>query len=237
MKRFLLLAALLAAFPVSDAFAGKLDRTLGTSSTSDNDGANSFMARGGYVGVIKDSVRDDIFRTKEMRDLINQARDLGPEAKLELVNRFWNKIPYRSDSEVYGVSEHWAKPGEFARNGGDCEDFALAKYATLRHCGIPANKMRVLAVEDAKSGEHHAILAVYLGGRVHILDNAGTRTMSEAELASRYLPLASANEKESWKHESTGKAKKAKKVIEKREAAKARKARREARKLYFQEKY
>jgi transglutaminase-like putative cysteine protease len=53
------------------------------------------------------------------------------------VNRYVNEIQYMQDVANWGESDHWAAPAEFFANGGDCEDYAIAKYFLLRELGVP----------------------------------------------------------------------------------------------------
>ena len=57
-------------------------------------------------------------------------------------------------------AEGCGEGAEFLAGGGDCEDFALAKYFLLREFDIPASDMRVVVALDRSVGEHHALLVV-----------------------------------------------------------------------------
>jgi len=48
------------------------------------------------------------------------------------VNRVW----YVSDMDNYGVENYIATPEEFYKNGGDCEDYVIAKHQRLRDAGF-----------------------------------------------------------------------------------------------------
>src|SRR5215216_667478 len=51
------------------------------------------------------------------------------EEKLKIVNDFFNQFEYIPDQEEKGQEDYWKTPDEFVRDGGgDCEDFAIAKY-------------------------------------------------------------------------------------------------------------
>ena len=52
------------------------------------------------------------------------------------VNRFVNGWAYRADADNYGRSDYWATPLEFFRRSGDCEDYVIAKYRSLRLLGL-----------------------------------------------------------------------------------------------------
>jgi predicted transglutaminase-like cysteine proteinase len=79
---------------------------------------------------------------------ILKNRDQDEEKKLDLVNRYFNAIPYAEDARTWNREDYWATPVELlARDRGDCEDYAIAKYFTLREMGVDADKMRILYVE------------------------------------------------------------------------------------------
>lgn len=105
---------------------------------------------------------------KRARVVLERGAELTREQQLRLVNRFVNNRRYAhdrprrvesADGEAR-LKSHWQTLGEFLRRGGDCEDFALAKYFLLREFGIPASDMRVVVALDRSVGEHHALLVV-----------------------------------------------------------------------------
>ena len=105
---------------------------------------------------------------KRVRVVLERGATLTREQQLRLVNRFVNNRRYSHDRprrmEGAGgetrLKSHWQTLGEFLARGGDCEDFALAKYFLLREFGIPAPDMRVVVALDQSVGEHHALLVV-----------------------------------------------------------------------------
>ena len=118
---------------------------------------------------------------------------------LREVNRFWNAWPYRSDREAYGKTDYWASPHEFIRNSGDCEDYCIVKYFTLKALGIPVDSMRIAVVKETIRGIGHAVLAVYEGGNIYILDNLADNVRSSQRIRN-YIPQYSINEKARWVH-------------------------------------
>ncbi|MBU1424283.1 MAG: transglutaminase-like cysteine peptidase [Gammaproteobacteria bacterium] len=83
---------------------------------------------------------------------------------LRVVSALLNRVPQVSDSAHWGVDDYWATPAELvASNGGDCEDFVIAKYFALKESGIPAEKMRLVYVKSFQEGkiENHMVLAYY----------------------------------------------------------------------------
>jgi predicted transglutaminase-like cysteine proteinase len=64
---------------------------------------------------------------------------IGPKTRGGLgveTNRFLNDWRYKPDDQNYGQRDYWATPLEFLRRSGDCEDYAIAKYVTLRELGF-----------------------------------------------------------------------------------------------------
>ena len=119
--------------------------------------------------------------------------------KLREVNRFWNAWPYRSDREAWSREDYWAAPAEFLDRSGDCEDFCIAKYFTLRALGIPADDMRIVVVKETIRGIGHAVLAVFEREEVHILDNLSD-SVRPMRLVRNYVPHVSVNENGRWMH-------------------------------------
>ena len=126
--------------------------------------------------------------------------DGAPTAvQLREVNRFVNGWHYRTDADNYGRSDYWATPFEFFRRAGDCEDYAIAKYRSLRLLGVPAEQLRLVVLQDIARNLPHAVLAAYLDGRVLILDNLNDAVLPQESLP-HYLPYYSVNERARWAH-------------------------------------
>ena len=102
---------------------------------------------------------------KRVRDWGNKfiyLQDRNAEEKLYAINNFFNQIPYFSDQEHWGKSDYWATPIEMlGTNGGDCEDYVIAKYFSLRQLGIPDSKLRMMFVTALSVNQAHMVLAYY----------------------------------------------------------------------------
>lgn len=86
----------------------------------------------------------------------------GEREALRLVNDFFNRVPSRTDRELWGVEEYWATPAEtLAINGADCEDYAFSKYFTLKELGVPVARLRLVYARNTKISEAHMVLAYY----------------------------------------------------------------------------
>lgn len=118
-------------------------------------------------------------RLIEWQDLIKSNMNKQEIEKLKAVNDFFNHIPNVSDMDNWGVKDYWATPLEFiAKNGGDCEDFAIAKYFTLRKLNVTGSKLCLTYVRAYSTTKKltiipHLVLTYYPGPDVDplVLDN------------------------------------------------------------------
>ena len=136
---------------------------------------------------------------KSWREIIVSARGLERAAQLKAVNRYFNRWPYKLDSEVFGVNEYWASPVEFMTHSGDCEDFSIAKYFALRELGFAEEEMRVVIVMDRIRNIGHAVLAIYEENDILVLDSLSNIILSHSKY-KHYLPQYSMNETTRWAH-------------------------------------
>lgn len=128
-----------------------------------------------------------------------KAEKLPPMEQLKMVNVFWNKWPYREDKDVYGKPDYWAAPAEFRKNSGDCEDYSIVKYFTLKALGVPVDDMRIVVLKETIRNLAHAVLVVYMDNDAWVLDNMSDNVLSHTRYKS-YLPQFSVNEHNRWAH-------------------------------------
>jgi predicted transglutaminase-like cysteine proteinase len=77
------------------------------------------------------------------KDLLESLKNASEIKKLNKVNTWINNTKYKSDKQVYGVSDYWATLYEFQGKGmGDCEDYTIAKYYILKELGISPKKLK-----------------------------------------------------------------------------------------------
>lgn len=115
---------------------------------------------------------------------------------LRTVNAFFNRIPFLSDSAHWGVEDYWATPAELeASNGGDCEDYSIAKYLQLKEFGVPIERLRITYVKALKLGQAHMVLAYCSspGAEPLILDNLENEVLPASE-RSDLVPVYSFND-------------------------------------------
>ena len=136
---------------------------------------------------------------KEWMEFLESLKDKDEMTRVNEVNRVMNKAAYIIDKANWGVEDYWATPNEFLERFGDCEDYAIAKYISLKHLGFKAEQMRVVAVKDLNLKVGHAILVVFLDNKVYVLDNQ-IKQVVEAQTIRHYQPVFSINDKKWWRH-------------------------------------
>ena len=105
--------------------------------------------------------------------IVDAARPREGRARYGEINRAVNlAIRAQSDEAQYGETDVWASPlATFGRGAGDCEDYAIAKFAALRLAGVAADDLRIVIMRDTIRGEDHAVAAARLDGHWLTLDN------------------------------------------------------------------
>lgn len=138
--------------------------------------------------------------------ILTQDKALSNREKLEKVNRFFNYFRFVDDIKLWGVKNYWATPIEFIGvNGGDCEDYSIAKYYTLLELGVPDEKMRITMVKALRLNQYHMVLAYYEtpGSVPLILDNIDGK-IKPATKRNDLLPVYSFNGTQLWLNKEKG---------------------------------
>ncbi len=135
----------------------------------------------------------------DWQKIIADLKDSDPMSQLRSVNDIMNAKRYTLDNVNWGADDYWATVFEFMRRSGDCEDYAIAKYVTLRALGWPADKLRLVIVRDTKLDLNHAILAAYTDDGIYIGDNQ-VEGLVKATSIRHYRPIYSINEDGWWLH-------------------------------------
>lgn len=143
------------------------------------------------------------------RNLLKASGDMPRMELIRLVNGYFNQWQPKDDAATWGQDEYWTTPREFfSKRGGDCEDYAIAKYFALRYLKFNTDAMRVVVVrvKDEKGEfkeELHAVLAIYAKDTWFILDNNARpkdNIFPHTMYGGRMVPLYSTNEKGAWIH-------------------------------------
>ncbi len=114
---------------------------------------------------------------------------------LKEVNDFWNGVPYGSDMQIWGKRDHWATPYEFLlKDRGDCEDYVIAKYETLKRAGIDPHRLYFVYARIRGKESPHMVLAYYETPDAEplVLDNVNLRIF-HASKRSDLIPVYTFN--------------------------------------------
>jgi len=115
-----------------------------------------------------------VHRVERWERLTKVASSAARDRQLAMVNSFFNRMDFVTDLQHWGEEDYWATPLELlTTNGGDCEDFSIAKYLTLRNMGVPDEELRITYVKALALNQSHMVLAWYPspGAEPLILDN------------------------------------------------------------------
>ena len=132
-----------------------------------------------------------VTRFNAWQGMLQTARGVSDAERLKRVNDFFNRqIRFGEDSAIWNQPDYWATPLETLGLGsGDCEDFSIAKYYSLKEAGVAPEKLRLIYVRakigtsDAVASQAHMVLAYYAKPEAEplVLDNM----VSEIRPASR----------------------------------------------------
>ncbi len=114
-------------------------------------------------------------RIEAWDELINSSLGKTDNELLQTTNRFFNRqLRFVDDSQNWRQNDYWASPIEaLVKGAGDCEDYAIAKYFTLRRLGMPSEKLRITYVKALRYNQAHMVLTYYAspGAIPLVLDN------------------------------------------------------------------
>lgn len=139
-------------------------------------------------------------RVQSWRQLIEANKSQQVPAKLEMTNRFFNRLVFEDDSVHWGMDDYWATPVEtLATNGGDCEDFSVGKYFTLKELGVDDQCLRLTYVKALTLNKAHMVLTYQCNNSQEplVLDNIVTEIMASPD-RSDLLPVYSFNANGLW---------------------------------------
>lgn len=147
-------------------------------------------------------------RVAAWKELIATKQNIPEDRKLTVVNDFINRLNFVDDIDHWGQEDYWATPLETIRtNGGDCEDFVIAKYFTLKYLHVPEERMRITYVKALSINKAHMVLTYFLTPESEplVLDNLDTEIKPSSQRKD-LLPVYSFNAEGLWlaKRQSSG---------------------------------
>lgn len=101
-------------------------------------------------------------RLSDWQSVIRDNRDQPDHRQLEAANDFVNQFDFVDDIIHWGEEDYWATPLQtVVTAGGDCEDFAIAKYFTLDEMGMDTDKLRLTYVKALTLDQAHMVVSYY----------------------------------------------------------------------------
>ena len=156
-------------------------------------------------------------RLERWYELVLAGKSLKDMQKLTHVNMFFHEnVRYEYDIMQYDEEDYWASPVELLGSGsGDCEDWAIAKYMTLKILGVDEDKLRLIYVQYTDMTEPgsrpiaHMVLGYYAQPNAEpwILDSL-TPQVSAASKRKDLKPVFSFNSQGLWAGEGNVKSSK-----------------------------
>lgn len=149
-------------------------------------------------------------RLLSWQNLIREEGRGTDDELLEKVNIFFNRMQFVDDIVHWKKKDYWATPVEFLMTGaGDCEDFSLAKYFTLKAMGVDEEKLNLTYVKAIRLNQAHMVLTYHRTPEAEplVLDNliAEIRPASER---NDLLPVYSFNGTGLWLAKARGRGQK-----------------------------
>ena len=137
---------------------------------------------------------------RQWNRLYNLAKNQDLKIRLKYVNNFFNQWPAGLDEKLWGVEDYWANPWEFMAYGGDCEDYAIAKFYALKTLGVPAKDLCLVIADDFKAMITHVVLVVMdpNGRDFYVLDNT-TEVIYRNGASAKLVPRYFLNEQNVWR--------------------------------------
>jgi len=121
---------------------------------------------------------------RELLRIVAEGAGRAGLARVGLVNRAVNlAITPTSDEVQWGVADHWSPPLETLQtHRGDCEDYAIVKYAALLEAGLSRDDMKIVILRNFVRNEDHAVLAARVDGEWLILDDRNLALVPDTEM-------------------------------------------------------
>lgn len=137
--------------------------------------------------------------------LLDRLQGAALDTQLREVNDFFNRrVRWLEDTQIWGTEDYWATPLEtMGKRQGDCEDYSIAKYVTLKELGVPGSQLRMIYVR-ARIGRSQIVQAHMVLGYYEtpasvplVLDNL-VPSITPAAQRTDLVPVFSFNSEGLW---------------------------------------
>ena len=142
---------------------------------------------------------DCIATAAEIAGRLRTVTEESPLAQAEAVHLMMNARPYREDRRQFGRNDVWQSAFAFWEQGGDCEDYAIAKYMVFSALGFSQAQLRLTVMTSRSRGEVHAVLLIEIDGAWYVSDNL-KRELRRLDRYKGWNPVFSVSEAGAWRY-------------------------------------
>lgn len=147
---------------------------------------------------------------RNWQTMLVRTQNKSEQQQILIVNDFFARnLRYQTDIQLWKQNDYWATPLETLGRGlGDCEDYAIAKYISLRALGVSDDKLRLIYVKAKLAGTNktqaHMVLGYFATPNAQplILDSLITKVLPAAKRVD-LSPVFSFNSQGLWANNST----------------------------------
>lgn len=146
-------------------------------------------------------------RLQAWQQLVNDNIDQPESVQLTNVNNFFNEVRFIDDIDHWKQKDYWATPIEMlSTDAGDCEDYTIAKYFTLKALGVPEKKLYLTYVKAIRLNQAHMVLTYFKTPQSTplVLDNIN-KLILKATKRDDLVPVYSFNGDGLWLAKQRGK--------------------------------
>ena len=135
----------------------------------------------------------------EWQGLIDRLRGLDLRQQIAIANQAINRHRYVPTAVNWHRSMYWETAFEFLRHGGQCQDYAIAKYLLLRAAGVSADQCAWSCCAIPRSISITPCSPSMSNGEPQLLDNLRGDIVPASSVGD-YHPYYSINENGWWTH-------------------------------------
>jgi predicted transglutaminase-like cysteine proteinase len=146
-------------------------------------------------------------RLQAWQQLVNDNINQPEAVQLKNVNDFFNAVRFIDDIDHWKQKDYWATPVEMlSTDAGDCEDYTIAKYFTLKALGVSEKKLYLTYVKAIRLNQAHMVLTYFKTPQSIplVLDNINKRIL-KATKRNDLVPVYSFNGDGLWLAKQRGK--------------------------------
>lgn len=146
-------------------------------------------------------------RLQAWQQLVNDNIGQPESIQLTNVNNFFNEVRFIDDIDHWKQKDYWATPIEMlSTDAGDCEDYTIAKYFTLKALGVSEKKLYLTYVKAIRLNQAHMVLTYFKTPQSIplVLDNINKHIL-KATKRDDLVPVYSFNGDGLWLSKQRGK--------------------------------